>query len=85
MSADLTPGQESEIAEFIVRLSDFSARKTEDCPHCKITIQYLEKIGNSVYADPCGCRIWQGEIPKVWNDKNRQTFAPSEIPHPAGD
>lgn len=34
------------------------------CPHCKTPITLYAQVGRSVYADPCGHRLYQGKAPK---------------------
>ncbi len=32
------------------------------CPHCGATIQVRQQVGPCVYAQPCGCRLYQGRV-----------------------
>lgn len=56
----------ASVADFLTRMSAFDRRETEDCPHCKQHVTALRQVGRCVYADPCGCRVWQGRIPEAW-------------------
>ena len=54
------------VREFLNKMEGFSARDTEECFRCGQTVKRLEKVGRCVYARPCGCRLWQGSVPKAW-------------------
>ncbi len=30
------------------------------CPHCDTAIARKRQVGRCVYAEPCGCRLYQG-------------------------
>jgi hypothetical protein len=60
---------EKFVADFLTRLTDFNDGKTDLCIHCGKQVKSLEKIGRCVYARPCGCRLWQGGVPKAWKDR----------------
>lgn len=32
------------------------------CPHCGSAIEQKEQVGRCVYARPCGCRLYQGQL-----------------------
>lgn len=32
------------------------------CPHCHTPITNKRQVGRCVYADPCGCRLYQGRL-----------------------
>ena len=72
MSEDKEP-IDPEIAaiarKYMLSMMSFENRETEDCPACDQHVDKLDKIGRCVYARPCGCRIWQGNIPAAWKDK----------------
>jgi hypothetical protein len=34
------------------------------CPHCKEPMVKQKQIGRCVFADPCGCRLYQGKVSK---------------------
>ncbi len=51
---------------FLVWLGEFLERRTEQCWTCKGPIAHLDQVGRCVYARPCGCRLWRGEVPKAW-------------------
>lgn len=72
---DLTPEQEQDIARFITRLAQFEAGEIEECPHCGATVKSMQKVGRCVYSHPCGCRLWQGEIPPAWQKKQEVRHA----------
>lgn len=54
------------VADALKKFLAFNARETEACLSCGQHVTRLEKIGRCVYAFPCGCRLWQGNVPKVW-------------------
>ena len=58
--------EEKTIAAFVNHMTDFAARRSETCIHCGKTVVQLRQVGRSVYASPCGCRLWQGTIPEAW-------------------
>lgn len=64
--AKLSEDEEKRLADFLQRMTDFTFRKTEDCIHCGKHVSRLQKVGRCVYASPCGCRLWQGNIPAAW-------------------
>jgi hypothetical protein len=40
----------------------------DTCLHCGAKIGQLYQNGDCVYADPCGCRQYQGTLPKKENE-----------------
>ena len=56
-------------AEAMEKMANLMQRKTDQCVHCGQPVQRLKKVGRSVYAYPCGCRLWQGTVPDAWKDK----------------
>lgn len=36
--------------------------KANICPHCKAPITKKVQVGQCVYAEPCGCRLYQGRL-----------------------
>lgn len=53
---------ETKIAQW---LTPFQTDLDNDiCPHCKTPIQHWQQVGRCVYAEPCGCRLYQGRVPK---------------------
>lgn len=66
-----TEPKEMMIKELIRRagmLADES-RETEAYPTCGKTVTQFEKVGRCVYAQPCDCRLWQGDVPVNWRVK----------------
>jgi hypothetical protein len=57
---------EKAVVAFIDSMTAFTDRKTEDCIHCGKHVTKLRQVGRCVYAEPCGCRLWQGKVPKAW-------------------
>jgi hypothetical protein len=43
-------------------LQFFADIEADLCPHCSSPLERQEKVGRSVYAKPCGCRLWQGDV-----------------------
>jgi hypothetical protein len=60
------------LAEALTKMAQLMSRKSEMCFHCGRQVQTLEKIGRSVYANPCGCRLWQGTVPDAWKKPNHK-------------
>lgn len=56
---------ESKILDAIKHLFDFESRVSDACPHCGRQVTELRQVGRCVYTS-CGCRLWQGTIPKAW-------------------
>jgi len=48
---------------FMARLEAFTIGEDRRCIHCDMLVTAVEKIGRSSYARPCGCRLWQGDVP----------------------
>lgn len=63
---DVITNYREEILETFTRFVALMHRETEFCMHCGEHILKLNKVGHCVYAEPCGCRLWQGNIPKIW-------------------
>lgn len=57
---------ESKIELYIKRLNSLQNGKTDICPQCGERISSMRKIVRCVYAQPCNCRLWQGEVPQAW-------------------
>jgi hypothetical protein len=60
---------EEEIAARIAKadaaIAKFAADLDNDlCPHCGQRIAHYRQVMRSVYADPCGHRLYQGKVPK---------------------
>ena len=56
---------EREYQAAIKHLFAFQNRETEVCPHCGKVVTELRQVGRCVYTS-CGCRLWQGKVPKAW-------------------
>lgn len=64
-----TPEQEAElkvVLQFVELLQEVARREHDTCPYCTTPIDILQQVGRSVYARPCGCRLWQGYVPEAW-------------------
>lgn len=66
---DMSPEEEKFVADALTKMAHLMQRKTELCCHCGAQVKAMEQIGRSVYARPCGCRLWQGKVPDVWKPK----------------
>lgn len=64
-TADELAAQEKELENFLVKMADFSARKTDICFRCGKKVTSLRQVGRCVYTS-CGCRLWQGKVPEAW-------------------
>lgn len=62
------PTPEEINAEWAARrdayLKFVSALANDICPHCQAAITRRVQVGRCVYAEPCGCRLYQGTLPK---------------------
>lgn len=64
---DLPPEVVSQIADFFKRLVNFETGASHACPACGREVTsarlypHIEPESNSLYVDPCGCRlgIWK--------------------------
>jgi hypothetical protein len=53
-------------ADLAVQLRKFFADLAANvCPHCGQAITRKRQNGRCVYADPCGCRLYQGKLTKA--------------------
>lgn len=52
------------VARFLVKLAALTGGEGERCIHCDAPLEKLEQVGRCVYARPCGCRQYQGTLPK---------------------
>lgn len=71
MTVNLTPEDEQRIALLIENLTKLDAGESDQCPHCGKKIEAMQEVGRCVYLMPCGCRLWQGQIPPAWKDRER--------------
>lgn len=53
--------QEREFQRAIERLAACIGG-TGPCPHCGAAIERKRQVGACVYGEPCGCRLYQGEV-----------------------
>lgn len=56
---------ERKMQEKIKHLFAFESRESDICPHCGKQVTALKQVGRCVYTS-CGCRLWQGKVPKAW-------------------
>lgn len=54
------------LAKMLGGLSKLMERTAPECLHCGKHVDALTQVGRCVYAEPCGCRQYQGTVPKVW-------------------
>ncbi len=64
---DCATSQEKWIADVLDKVAKLTSREIEDCFLCGKHITRMEKIGRCTYARPCGCRLWQGQVPDAWH------------------
>lgn len=51
--------QERQLHE---RIAEFSRKLDSNvCPHCNSQVEHQRQAGSCVYAEPCGCRLYQGK------------------------
>ena len=67
-TAEQRAERERWIAGKIEAMMNFSEHKTDICFHCGKQVTSLKKVGRCVYGS-CGCRMWQGSVPKEWKAK----------------
>lgn len=58
---------EREVAEYIKAF--MTNLKNDICPHCGTPITNKRQVGRCVYADPCGCRLYQGNLDEQAKEK----------------
>lgn len=58
--------KEQAVNDFLKRMTDFCEKISKRCPYCEARVNYMRKTGRCVYLYPCGCRLWQGQIPDKW-------------------
>ncbi len=57
--------REARILQFMDGMRKFTVHETDICFHCGKQVTSLRQVGRCVYGS-CGCRMWQGRIPKEW-------------------
>jgi len=62
--SNLSPEAQEALRAYCERLALFMTGESDKCLHCETPVSYAEKQGRSVYAYPCGCRMYQGSVPK---------------------
>lgn len=55
-----------EMGKFIENFAAMLKGENKNCLHCGQAVEKLKKDGRCVYARPCGCRQYQGEVPESW-------------------
>jgi hypothetical protein len=51
--------------EIAAMLNQFATDLENDiCPRCGVRIEQKNQVGRCVYAEPCGCRLYQGKLKK---------------------
>lgn len=63
---NLTDKQLDDVRVIVVNMFKLMARESENCHLCGSRVESIEQVGKSVYANPCGCRLWQGLVPDAW-------------------
>lgn len=58
--------EQKEIDAFVEKLNALSDGSSRNCIHCGAIVTSMRKVGRCVYAEPCGCRLWQGDVPPAW-------------------
>lgn len=56
--------EDREINAFLTGFAEELQKGIENCVHCGAKVDHLEQVGRCVYARPCGCRQYQGRLPK---------------------
>lgn len=59
---------EAFIKERLIEWGKLHNHETDICIHCRKKVNKLVQVGRCVYASPCNCRLWQGKIPKEWQE-----------------
>jgi hypothetical protein len=53
-------------APFVDKLAALVSRQTDECATCGQQVEYLVQLDGDVYAQPCKCRLWHGNVPPTW-------------------
>jgi hypothetical protein len=53
---------------FVDKLAALVSHEADECPVCSEHVEYLVQLDGYVYAQPCVCRLWQGNVPPTWWD-----------------
>lgn len=56
---------EREFQAALKHIDAFAEHESDTCPHCGQQVTALRQVGRCVYTS-CGCRLWQGTVPKAW-------------------
>lgn len=67
----LPPDLPEEVRQYLTRLNDVVSGKSNICPVCGAPVEHFEQVGRSVYAVPCGHRLYQGHVPRSSGDSTR--------------
>lgn len=54
------------LADYFRNFTAFMKKEHQNCPQCCQHVTSIEQVGRCVYAKPCGCRVYQGKVPEVW-------------------
>jgi hypothetical protein len=60
----VTPEEEEAARKLLEALAGMMIGTKRDCLHCGTAVEEMKKQGRCVYAYPCGCRQYQGDVPK---------------------
>jgi hypothetical protein len=61
--------EEKEVNAFVEKLNALNNGDSDKCIHCGAVVTSMRKVGRCVYAKPCDCRLWQGNIPPAWKGR----------------
>lgn len=53
-----------EDLQFLERFAKMVSGEGDECVRCGAHVDQLEQVGRCVYARPCGCRQYQGKVPR---------------------
>ncbi len=51
---------------FVDKLAALVSHQSDECPVCSARVDYLAQLDGKVYAQPCTCLLWHGDIPATW-------------------
>lgn len=67
---DISKEDSEYIVGFLREMLEIISGKTRLCPRCYEPLGTMVKDGECLYGVPCGCRLWQGELPE-WVKEQR--------------
>lgn len=60
---EMSPEVAAIATQFLTDMLECLTKKPDTCMRCHNPLTTVKKIGRSLYALPCGCRLYQGNLP----------------------